>query len=305
VRLRAAEREGGGVAVEVLGAGEISGRDPRGLEPADPSDLGGPVRGRESPSMLAFTYRAQPGTTPRALSLEVARYTPQAVLIASIEEARYDVLLDEEGKALVRARYAVRNNQRAFLAVRLPEGATLWSAAVAGRPLRPGLDQNGAVLLTLEKGRSGAEAPAFAVELTYVQRAGAWTDKGRGQLTLPAVDLPAARSGVVLRHSPRFEITPLVGAFRVDSDPGPFTAALRDAASPSSATQRDEVALTPPAAPASPPPSGAGGGRLLSGPVPVAVSMPEFGRAVFLAAELTAELQAPLVEFTYKRENRW
>ena len=131
--------------------------------------------------MLAFTYRAQPGTTPRALSLDVARYTPQAVLIASIEEARYDVLLDEDGKALVRARYAVRNNQRAFLAVRLPEGATLWSAAVAGRPLRPGLDQNGAVLLTLEKGRSGEEAPAFAVELTYVQRSGAWTDKGRGQ----------------------------------------------------------------------------------------------------------------------------
>ena len=138
VRLRAAEREGGGVAVEVLGAGEIAGRDPRGLEPADPSDLGAPVRGRESPSMLAFTYRAQPGTTARALSLQVARYTPQAVLIASIEEARYDVLLDEEGKALVRARYAVRNNQRAFLAVRLPEGATLWSAAVAGRAAAPG-----------------------------------------------------------------------------------------------------------------------------------------------------------------------
>ena len=114
MRLRAAEREGGGVAVEVLGAGEIAGRDPRGLEPADPSDLGAPVRGRESPSMLAFTYRAQPGTTARALSLQVARYTPQAVLIASIEEARYDVLLDEEGKALVRARYAVPTTSGRF-----------------------------------------------------------------------------------------------------------------------------------------------------------------------------------------------
>jgi hypothetical protein len=90
------------------------------------------VRGRESPSMLAFTYRAQPGTTARALSLQVARYTPQAVLIASIEEAPYDVLLDEEGKALVRARYAVRNNQRAFLAVRL----RLATSTVRG-PCRP------------------------------------------------------------------------------------------------------------------------------------------------------------------------
>ena len=306
VRLRAAEREGGGVAVEVLGAGEIAGRDPRGLEPADPSDLAAPVRGRESPSMLAFTYRAQPGATPRALSLEVARYTPQAVLIASIEEARYDVLFDEEGKALVRARYAVRNNQRAFLAVRLPEGATLWSAAVAGRPLRPGLDQNGAVLLTLEKGRAGEEAPAFAVELTYLQRSGAWTDKGRGLLTLPTVDLPAARSGVVLRHSPRFAITPLVGgAFRVETDSGPFTATLRNSAvdrrRPGCSTKWRSLDKSP----AAPPLPSAGGGRLLSGPMPVAVPMPEFGRAVFLAAELTAELQAPLVEFTYKRENRW
>ena len=305
VRLRAAEREGGGVAVEVLGAGEIAGRDPRGLEPADPSDLGAPVRGRESPSMLAFTYRAQPGTIPRALSLEVARYTPQAVLIASIEEARYDVLLDEEGKALIRARYAVRNNQRAFLAVRLPEGATLWSAAVAGRPLRPGLDQTGAVLLTLEKGRSGEEAPAFAVELTYVQRSGAWTDKGRGQLTLPTVDLPAARSGVVLRHSPRFEITPLVGgAFRVETDTGPYTATLRNSSSMPMGAHLDEAGPSDRAA-AGPPPPSASGGRLLSGPVPVAVPMPAFGQALFLAAELTAELQAPLVEFTYKRENRW
>ena len=305
VRLRAAEREGGGVAVEVLGAGEIAGRDPRGLEPADPSDLGAPVRGRESPSMLAFTYRAQPGTTARALSLQVARYTPQAVLIASIEEARYDVLLDEEGKALVRARYAVRNNQRAFLAVRLPEGATLWSAAVAGRPLRPGRDQNGAVLVTLEKGRAGQEAPAFAVELTYIQRSGAWTDKGLGQLTLPTVDLPAARSGVVLRHSPRFAITPVAGGpFRVETDSGPFTATLRNSASMPAGVPLDELAAAD-RAPASPPPPSASGGRLLSGPVPVAVPMPEFGRAVFLAAELTAELQAPSVEFTYKRENRW
>ena len=303
VRLRAAERETGGVAVEVLGAGEIAGREPRGLDAADPADLGAPVRGRESPSMLAFTYRAQPGSAPRALSVQVARYTPQAVLIASIEEARYDVLIDEEGKALVRARYAVRNNQRAFLAVRLPQDATLWSAAVAGRPLRPGVDQNGAILLTLEKGRAGEEAPAFAVELTYLQRGAVWTDKGREQLTLPTVDLPAARSGVVLRHSPRFEITPVPGAFRIESDTGPFTAALRNpVAAPATApidtlSAREAVAADSPA--------GAAGGRILAGPVPVHVPFPEFGQIVFLASELTAELQAPIVEFTYKRENRW
>ena len=65
--------------------------------------------------MLAFRFRPQQGTAPRSLSVTVAQYTPQAVLIANVEEARYDALVDEEGKALVRVRYAVRNNQRAFL----------------------------------------------------------------------------------------------------------------------------------------------------------------------------------------------
>ena len=40
---------------------------------------------------------------------------------------------------LVRARYAVRNNQRAFLALKLPAQSVLWSAALAGRPVRPGV----------------------------------------------------------------------------------------------------------------------------------------------------------------------
>jgi hypothetical protein len=108
----------------------------------------------------------------------------------------------------------------------------------------------------------------------------------------------------VLRHSPRFEITPVAGGtFRVETDSGPFTATLRDSGPVPAERIVYDLAETPAASP-SPLPPGTGG-RLLSGPVPVAVPMPDFGRAVFLAAELTAELQAPSVEFTYKRENRW
>src|SRR4029453_9048582 len=71
VRLPAAERETGGVAVEVLGAGEIGERQPRGLDPADPSDLGEPVTGRDSPSMQAFRFRAQPGGAARGRTRQV------------------------------------------------------------------------------------------------------------------------------------------------------------------------------------------------------------------------------------------
>ncbi|HEV3483787.1 MAG TPA: hypothetical protein VG106_00155 [Vicinamibacterales bacterium] len=304
VRLPAAERETGGIAVEVLGAGEIRERQPTGLDPADPSDLGDLVRGRESPSMVAFRYRVQDDRAPRSLTVSVARYTPQAVLIANVEEARYDALVGEEGKTLVRARYAVRNNQRAFLAITLPAGASLWSASLGGRPVRPGVSPAGGLLLPLEKGRAGADAPVFAVELTYVQRTAAWEDKGKTSLTLPALDLPTSRTGVVLHYSPRFRVTPEPGTFSVDIDPGPLTEALR---------LEDSVTA---AAPPPPPPAAPAqdlvaqyrqdtAGRAVTGPLPVRIPFPQIGPSVFLTAALTAEAQSPSLEFSYKRENRW
>src|SRR5215831_531189 len=160
LRVAGAERETGGVAVDVGGPGEIGQREPRGLEPADPADLGDVVTDHESPSMAAFRFTPLAGAAPRSLSVDVTRYTPKAVLVASVEEARYDALVGEDGKLLVRARYAVRNNQRSFLAVALPPKATLWSASLAGRPVRPGVSAQGALLLPLRKGRANEDAPA-------------------------------------------------------------------------------------------------------------------------------------------------
>jgi hypothetical protein len=177
VRMPSAERETGGVAVDVTGAGEISQRQTRGLEPADPSELGELVAGRESPSMIAYRHRPLAGTEARSLTVAVVRYTPQAVFVANIEEARYRALVSEDGRLLVEARYAIRNNQRSFLKATLPAGATVWSAQVGGRPIRPGVAEANALLLPLEKGRAGEEAPTFVVELVYLQPIDTWVDK--------------------------------------------------------------------------------------------------------------------------------
>jgi hypothetical protein len=308
IRVPSAERETGGVAVEVLGSGEIAGREPRGLEAADPSDLGETLAGRDSPSMLAFRFRPQRGGDPRSLSVMVTRYAAQSVLVANVEEARYDALLVEEGKTLVRARYAVRNNQRAFLALSLPEGATLWSAAVAGRTLRPGIGPSGTLLLPLQKGRVGGDTPAFAVELTYVQRTMQWEEKGRMAVVLPALDLPIGRNGISVYYSPRYRLTAEPGSFRVETDRGPFTAALRGqpVAVPLAAPSPPPVAESSPTIDfIPPPPNKDSSGRTISGPLPVHIPFPEFGPTVFLVSELTAEQQALTVEFTYKRETRW
>src|SRR5262245_15602390 len=128
VRVPAAERETGGIAVDVVGAGEIDRHQVRGFEAADPSELGDIITGHDSPSMIAFRSRPVSGSDVRSLTINVVRYTPQAVLIANVEEARYRALASEDGRLLLEALYAVRNNQRSFLKVTIPAGATVWSA---------------------------------------------------------------------------------------------------------------------------------------------------------------------------------
>jgi hypothetical protein len=301
VRMPSAERESGGIAVDVVGAGEIAGRQALGLEPADPSELGEAIASRESPSMIGFRHRPLAGTEARALTVSVVRYTPQAVSIANVEEARYRALVSEDGGVLVEARFAVRNNQRSFLKATLPAGATLWSAEIAGRPVRPGSADGNAVLLPLEKGRAGQEAPTFVVELVYLQRIDPWKDKSRPRLELPALDLPVSRTGFELRYSPRYRVEPQAGAFRVDVDPGPFAPALRTRVAtpekdPRAADQRAAAGLQALADKF----RQEAGGRTVIGSLPVHVAFP-VRSVVFLASELTAESQAPAVDLIVKR----
>jgi hypothetical protein len=315
LRVPDAERETGGIAVDVLGAGEVAERTTRGMEPGDPSELGEIVAGRESPSMMAYRFRPQRGSEPRSLAVTVVRFIPQAVLIANVEEARYRALASEDGSLLVEARFAVRNNQRSFLKVTMPEGSTVWSARVGGRPIRPGVAEQGAVLLPLEKGRAGEDAPTFVVEMVYLQRIPSWIEKGQARVALPAVDLPVSRTGVEFHHSPRFRVAFTPGTFRLEDDPGPFAEALRAAVSSS------QPALGPGAGGGTAPGVAAGsegrsadrlqalvdrfrkeaGGRTVAGALPVHVTFPQFGPSLFLASELTEESHAPSIDLEFKR----
>ena len=231
VQVAQVERETGGVAVEVLGAGEITRHEARGLDPADPSDLGDALAGRDSPALVAFRYRAHDGQAARSLAVTVSRYTAQAVLLANVEEARYRVLLTEDGKALVEGRFAVRNNQRSFLGVTLPASASLWSASIDRRATRPGRAADGTVLIPLRKNRAGGETPVSAVQIIYLDRQPAWNSNGQIKVAMPALDLPVSRTGVTLDYSPRFRLTLAPGAFRVDEEsPMPPVLAMLDAA---------------------------------------------------------------------------
>jgi hypothetical protein len=336
VRAPAAERESGGVAISVLGAGEIERHQMRGLEAADIADLPDISAGRESPTTVAFRLRPTAGSDSRSLGISVKRYTPQAVLIANVEEARYRALASEDGLLLVEAQYAVRNNQRSFLKITLPQGATIWSASVAGKPVRPGVAEGEAVLLALEKSRAGEEAPTFVVRITYVQAVDRWTGDTRAHLELPALDLPVSRTGVELYHSPRFKIALQPGTFRIESDPGVFAEALRYQRGIGASVSGGFATPPPPPTPMAPPAAAMsapaaidqmarkesravsesqfqmlidryrneGGGRTVAGTLPVEVEFPSVGPSVFMASELTAESATPSIDLAVRRTNK-
>ena len=343
LRLLNTERETGGVAVEVLGAGEIKDSKFEGLESADATDLGEMVASRQSQSLNAFRFRPGTAQLARSLRVDVARYTPQAVLMANVEEARYQVLITGEGKVLVLARYAVRNNQRNFLKVTLPAGATLWTASLAGRAVRPGQSPDGSLLLPLDKARSGEEAPEFAVEIVYLARGTAWNDKGQFKLSLPALDLPISHTGLLVYHPPLFKVTPEQGSFHAAVYVNPSSTALNPVvysagigsgvAGGAMAGDTGSPIMLEMAPSASPQPplsafdvdskdetkSKQAKAATLSlldkfradalagkraGILPIRVSFPAFGPSLFLVSELTVENQSPSAEISFQRDKK-
>ena len=327
LRLMNAERDTGGVAVEILGAGEIKSQKTEGMEDADATDLGEMVASRQSPALVAFRARSGEAGARRSLSVNVARYDQQAVLMANVEEARYQVLMSSDGKELVQARYAIRNNQRNFVKITLPAGATVWSATLGGTPVRPGQAPDGSLLLPLEKSRGGEDAPAFVVEILYLTRATAWEEKGQEKLTLPALDLPVSRTGMLLYYPPMFKVTAEPGIFRTQEYENPVSAALGQAEGAAGgavmvdgppATPKESERLEQLSQLQSPEDrdkkdstkalldtfkTKSMGGKV-TGILPVSVPFPAFGPSIFLVSELTSENQFPAAQFNFQREKK-
>jgi hypothetical protein len=327
------ERETGGVGVDVLGAGEIKDESVKtqGLQRADASDLGEPVSSRQSPALLAFRTHANDAKAQRSLHLAVTRYAQQAVLMANVQEARYRVLLTRDGKALVEARYALRNNQRSFVKITLPPGSSLWSASLAGQPVRPGTGPDGSLLLPLSKTRSSGEAPEFAIEVVYFAPGPAWTDKGKLKVALPALDLPVSRTGLQVFYPPQFHFSAETGSFHAQEFADPLSSVLQaetvepvvDSALTTTGAVTGAVMLMAPgaidesrdAAQKSAVAKQAAQtlvdkfhaserGSRASGILPVRINLPAFGPSLFLVSELTGENQAPSAEFSYQQDKK-
>jgi hypothetical protein len=101
--------------------------------------------------------------------------------------------------------------------VSLPPRRVLWSASLAGGPVRPGVGATAACCCRCRRARErgGAGVRRRADVPAARRRLGG---EGDAHVELPAVDLPCRGTGLTLHHSPRYEVEPKPGAFRVESD---------------------------------------------------------------------------------------
>jgi hypothetical protein len=149
----------------------------------------------------------------------------------------------------------------------------------------------------------------------YVTKAPAWQDKGKQTVTLPALDLPISRSGVLFYYPPMFRVSAAPGTFRTQEYQGPISAALApggggivDIGTPSAiplqAKEFDRLekkdatqALLDSFK------SKSMAGRV-TGIVPVNIDFPAFGPSIYLVSELTSENQSPAAEFNFQRDKK-
>ncbi|MFO0749604.1 MAG: hypothetical protein U1F43_28630 [Myxococcota bacterium] len=183
VHVAGAVVEEGRLGLEALTAVEVKPTKSERLLPLDVQELPQKLVLRTSnPLLLAYHYvYADPAPE---LVLGVKRHAEIGVQVATIDHAAYETLWTKDGVVLTRARYTVRNRGKQFLRVALPAGSVVWSAELAGQPVKPARDEGDTVLVPL----SSSAAP-FEVSLVYVQRQGALGFAGRVDGELPIPDL--------------------------------------------------------------------------------------------------------------------
>lgn len=128
---------------------------------------GGLVSASDTPIFYSYKYIKH----PYSLMLAVSTFEDIEVIDANVSRAELNSLLTRRGDFVTRALFSVANNARQFMKLELPENTTIWSTYVSGRPVKPAVDEDGTVLIPLDRSeRSGSGnggLSSFDVEVIY------------------------------------------------------------------------------------------------------------------------------------------
>ncbi|PYI88336.1 MAG: hypothetical protein DME26_03785, partial [Verrucomicrobia bacterium] len=138
------ERETGVLAIVARPPLQVTPQNVGDLKPIDLRDLPEWAGPPDKFTVLAYRY-LRPGYT---LGLEARRFDEAEVLQALIESLKLSTVVADDGQMMTEMALSVRNQGRQHLEIGLPAGATVWSAFVAGRAVRPSIKE-GKLLLPL------------------------------------------------------------------------------------------------------------------------------------------------------------
>lgn len=184
------ERTKGWVGVQAIGALEIQGEGVENAAAVDVRTLPASILGvTGTPVLLGYKYL----TADAAIPLVVQEHDEVDVLVTLLDQAEARTMFTEDGRRLTSVQYQVRNNRRQFLRLKLPEGAELWSAGVAGRAVQPAQSGDQLLIPLVRSQATGGALAAFDVEVVYVENGAGPGSNGKGtfKATLPAADAPS------------------------------------------------------------------------------------------------------------------
>ncbi len=180
------ERETGFLAISAkppLQVDESAVTDLQRVDISDFPDWAGP---EDNTAVLAYRY-IHPGYQ---LALNVHHLDEAGVLQAMIEKAQFTSVVAEDGQMMTEMSLSLVSNGRQFLEINMPPGISpsgIWSAFVAGQPVRPSW-RNGKLLLPIQQ--SAADGGSLSVELTYVSTNLFPRARGQVGLASPEFDVP-------------------------------------------------------------------------------------------------------------------
>ena len=175
------ERESGLLAISAKAPLQVSESAATDLQRVDTGDFPDWAGVPDAATMLAYRYVR----SGYQLALGVRRFDDAAVLEALVDSARFTSVVADDGQMMTEMSLTVRNNGRQFLEIELPPNAKVWSAFVAGQPVRPS-SRDGKLLLPIESSGDGD----MTVELTYVGTNTFPRSKGSVGFASPKFDVP-------------------------------------------------------------------------------------------------------------------
>ncbi|GAM27510.1 hypothetical protein SAMD00019534_106860 [Acytostelium subglobosum LB1] len=127
------------------------------------------------------------------LQIKITKHSDLPVLVAICEKAHYLATLSSEGSLLKKLIFSIRNTQQQYIRVTIPHQFEIWSTIVDSKAVKPALDENGTVMIPLNKSSGterGIQKP-FQVVIVYKHTEDLELhNSGTVALKFPSIDIP-------------------------------------------------------------------------------------------------------------------